>query len=82
LATLAGDDVILCQITSQVRSDSYSVLLDAADFTAGGPNQSRRIRPYRLFTADGGIIRYRAGYVSVAKLSEVLNRLIGILGHP
>jgi mRNA interferase MazF len=82
LATLAGDDVILCQITSQVRSDAYSVLLDAADFAAGGLNQSSRIRPNRLFTADDGIILYRAGHVSKAKLTEVVNRLIGILGQP
>jgi len=35
LATLQGDDVILCQITSHARSDVYSVALDRADFTAG-----------------------------------------------
>jgi hypothetical protein len=27
-ATLKGDDVILCQITSQARSDEYSVPLE------------------------------------------------------
>ncbi len=80
LASLAGDDVILCQITSQARSDAYSVALDGPDFTAGGLNQSSRIRPNRLFTADEGIILYRAGHISAGKLTEVVNRLIAILG--
>ena len=52
LPTLQGADVILSQITSQARSDIYSVTLDGADFTAGGLNQSSRIRPNRLFTPD------------------------------
>ncbi|MGH9609616.1 MAG: type II toxin-antitoxin system PemK/MazF family toxin [Bryobacteraceae bacterium] len=79
LAALRGDDVILCQITSQARSDAYSVTLDSADFTAGGLNQSSRIRPNRLFTADAAIIAYRAGKISGAKLSEVVEHLVAIL---
>ena len=81
LATLQGNDVILCQITSQARSDSYSIPLEAADFVSGGLNQSSRIRPNRLFTADEGIILYRAGHISAGKLNEVVNRLIAILGQ-
>ena len=82
VATPQGDDVILCQITSQARSDSYSVLLERADFSSGSLNQSSRVRPNRLFTADEAIIVYRAGQITVAKLSEVLDRLIGILKQP
>jgi len=29
LATIRGDDLILCQITSQVRKDEYSIELQA-----------------------------------------------------
>src|SRR5438477_3388507 len=61
IATLKGDDVILCQITSQVRTDEYSIALDDIDFVSGGLNQSSRVRPNRLFTADAAIIVYRAG---------------------
>ena len=67
-----GDDVILCQITSQARSDSYSVPLEQSDFSSGGLNQSSRVRPNRLFTADEAIIVYRAGQITNGKLSEVL----------
>jgi mRNA interferase MazF len=82
LAALSGDDVILCQITSQTRFDAYSVTLEGSDFTSGGLNQSSRIRPNRLFTADEAVILYRAGHVSIAKLTEAVNRLVGILAQP
>jgi mRNA interferase MazF len=58
------------------------VALDEADFTTGGLHQSSRIRPNRLFTADQGVILYRAGHLSTTKLTEVLNRLVAILGEP
>ena len=79
LAALQGDDLILCQITSQAREDGYSVRLELAEGAAGGLNQSSRIRPNRLFTADSGIVLYRAGHVSVSKLEETKARLIQIL---
>jgi mRNA interferase MazF len=81
IATLKGDDVILCQVTSQARSDEYSIRLDDVDFVAGGFNQNSRIRPNRLFTADAGIVVYRAGRVSEAKLNEVVERLIAIVSQ-
>lgn len=79
IAVLHGDDLILCQITSQSGADEYTVPLESGDFVAGGLNQSSRIRPNRLFTADSGIIAYRAGHVSEAKLGETVDRLIAIL---
>ena len=82
LTALKSDDVVLCQITSQSKSDTYSIPLESADFTSGGLNQSSKIPPNRLFTADEGIVRYRAGHVSDAKLNEVVDRLIAILKQP
>lgn len=79
IATLKGDDVILCQITSQARADEYSIRLDDVDFISGGLHQSSRIRPNRLFTADSGLIVYGAGHVSDAKVRETVDRLIAIL---
>jgi mRNA interferase MazF len=35
VADLPGDDVVLCQITSQMRSDGFSVPLALADFEKG-----------------------------------------------
>ena len=82
VATPQGDDAILCQITSQARSDSYSVSLEQPDFSSGGLNQSSHVRPNRLFTADEAIIVYRVGHITNAKLTEVLDRLIAILKQP
>jgi mRNA interferase MazF len=81
VVTPRGDDLILCQITSQASEDPYSVQLDDSDFTSGGLSRSSRIRPNRLFTADSGILVYRAGHVSAAKLDETRERLIQILSE-
>jgi len=37
VADLAGDDLILCQITTQSRRDSYSVDLSSNDLDSGRP---------------------------------------------
>lgn len=79
LAKLDGDDLVLCQITSQATRDSYSVGLDAKDFSVGQLSQSSSIRPNRLFTADRAIVLYKAGSVLARKLDQVVERAIEIL---
>lgn len=79
VATLPGEDVILCQITSQSVRDSYAILIEANDFSEGGLNQASNVRPNRLFTADQQIILYRAGHLISEKLAEVIGKIIEIL---
>jgi mRNA interferase MazF len=79
MAALRGDDLILCQITSQARDDEYSVRLEPGDIETGSLNRSSRIRPNRLFTADSAIVVYRLAHVSRAKLDETNARLMQIL---
>ena len=79
LAQLRGNDVILCQITSQAVRDSDAVILEQADFVDGGLRQTSNIRPNRLFTAEESIILYRAGIIRAQKLAEVQQQLIAIL---
>jgi len=79
VATLTGDDVILCQVTSQAVADTYAVPLADHDFTNGGLRQPSNIRPNRLFTAENSIILYRAGTISGAKIQEVVAKLVQIL---
>ena len=81
LATLSGDDIILCQITSQAKFDEYSVALEASDFDTGGLNQPSRIRPNRLFTADSRIVLYATGRVRDSKLKEAASAIIAILNQ-
>jgi mRNA interferase MazF len=79
VATLTGNDVILCQITSQAVADTYAVPLRDTDFTSGGLRQASNMRPNRLFTAETSIILYRAGTISATKMQEVRAKLIQIL---
>ena len=79
VAALDGDDVILCQITSQTISDKYAISLTTGDFGSGGLRQPSNIRPNRLFTADGSIIHYRAGVLKDGKLREVQAEIVRIL---
>lgn len=41
VATLTGKDVILCQITSQAVSDTYTIAITNPDFISGRLNQNR-----------------------------------------
>ncbi|MDJ1178112.1 type II toxin-antitoxin system PemK/MazF family toxin [Roseofilum sp. BLCC_M91] len=79
IATLTGDDVILCQVTSQKISDRYAITLETDDFSEGGLNQNSNIRPNRLFTADRGIILYRAGKLKPEKLNEAIAKILEII---
>lgn len=63
VATLTGDDIILCQITSQAATDRYAIPLVDDDFANGSLRHPSSIRPNRLFTADAAIVLYRAGVV-------------------
>ncbi|HEY4952346.1 MAG TPA: type II toxin-antitoxin system PemK/MazF family toxin [Verrucomicrobiae bacterium] len=71
VADLNGNDLILCQITSQFRSDGYSVPLAIADFERGRLTTDSFIRPNRLFTVEQSVILYAAGKVKDSKLREV-----------
>jgi mRNA interferase MazF len=79
IADLTGDDVILCQITTQHRHDGYSVPLTGKDFTSGGLKHDSNIRPNRLFTADSNLIVRREGKVTHTKAVEVIQRLVQII---
>ena len=52
LASLPDDDLVLCQITSQSRSDPYSLSLTAADFQHGRLAVDSYARVNRLFTVE------------------------------
>jgi mRNA interferase MazF len=72
---LPGDDLILCQITSQTHRDSYSISLDKADFQSGQLQVRSYIRPNRLFTAAQSVVLYTAAQMNRAKLDETLTKL-------
>ena len=78
LAVLEGNDLILCQITSEARYDKYAIVLKESDFKQGKLNVVSMIRPNRLFTAEKSIISYKIGSLKENKLKNVMNKLIEI----
>ena len=71
VADLKGDDLILCQITSQTRhQDGYSVPLTSTDFEQGRLGVDSYIRANRLFTVDRSVILYVAAKVNDRKLND------------
>ena len=75
VANLVGDDLILCQITSQSRPDGHSISLTDADFTNGKLAVTSFARASRLFTVEQSVILYVAAHVNAAKLAEVKTRI-------
>jgi len=72
---LPGDDLILCQITSQVRSDGFSISLTSSDFQSGQLAQDSYIRSQRLFTVEKSVILHTVGQISASKQTEVKAKL-------
>lgn len=79
VADLPGDDVILCQITSQPGGNSLAIGLTDQDFVTGGLNRPSAIRPERIFTADSHIILRSVGKITDAKLREVVAAITQIV---
>ena len=81
LADLKGDDIILCQITSQFVKDDYAIALDNSDFVKGSLNQPSNIRPNRLFTAEKSIIDRKIGMVKPDVFEKVVGKLFEIIRY-
>ena len=47
VSVLEGDDLILCQVTSQFVKDSYAISIEGKDFEEGGLKQKSNVRPFR-----------------------------------
>ncbi len=75
VADITGDDVILCQITSQAHQDVYSATLTAGDFERGGLAVDSLARTNRLFTVERSAILYSAGKENLAKMTEIKAKL-------
>lgn len=81
VSKLKGDDIILCQITSRVIKDKYSISLRKTDFATGGLSIDSNVRPNRIFTADKNIILYKVGNIKENKTKEIIQKIIGIINN-
>jgi mRNA interferase MazF len=76
---LSGDDIIICQITSKSKSDTFAIPICTHDFISGGLPIDSFIRPNKIFTADKNIILSVAGHLGEDKIRSVLNAIITII---
>jgi len=67
LANFAGNDILLCQITSQKHNEKCAVLLKKEDFVIGDLPVDSYIRPTRIFTADKNLIIRTAGTIRMLR---------------
>ena len=75
LADLSGDDIILCQITSQSSADPNAIPVANADMASGNLVKPGYVRPTRLFTADKNIILRKVATANTAKYSQVVQKI-------
>jgi mRNA interferase MazF len=76
---LNGDDIIVCQITSKFKTDSFALSVSAHDFISGSLPVDSFIRPNKIFTADKNCILSVAGHLSENKIRDALNAIITII---
>ena len=79
LTDLPGDEVLLCQITSQQGSYSDSIVIELNDFHSGSLPLTSYIKPYRIFTADKNIIIRKTGILKTDVIDSVIEKIINLL---
>jgi len=80
ITDLKGDDLILCQITTQHKFDDYSISLNEIDLKEGSLKRgNNNIRPNRIFTADRNIILRKVASIKEEKMKEVIEKIIQII---
>ena len=79
LAILYGDDIILCQITSQQTRDNYAIPIKEQDFRLNKLTVLSNIRPNRIFTADKNIIIKKVASLNETAFKTVIQKIFDIL---
>jgi mRNA interferase MazF len=75
ITELIGNDVIICQITSHLSRDMYSINLNDSDFEMGSLKHISNIRPNRLVTIDSNIIIKKVGRLRKDKMENVIEKI-------
>jgi len=79
LISLAGEDIILSEITTKIRNYPGDISLSEEDFAEGRLKHNSIIRTTKLFTLDKSLISYKIGSLRSNKLDEVTNILCNLL---
>ena len=76
LTDLRGDDLLICQITSNPKDDLLAQALRLEDFAVGSLPVNSFIRPLRVFTIDKHIVFRKIGQVTSDRLNKVIDAII------
>ena len=79
LSDMDGDDIILCQITGQSKTDRYAIRLDSGDYVDGSLKVDGFVRPNKLFTADSNVILYKACEIRSTKMSQITASIVKLI---
>jgi len=75
LTNLRGDDIIICQITSQPKDDIFAQALRTEDFVSGSLPVDSFILPLRIFTADKHIVFRKIGKITPERMTKVIDAI-------
>jgi len=79
LSNLGYGDIILCQITSKPAKNEYSIKIEPNDFETGSLPLASFIRADKIFTADKGLILYKAGHIKQEKIDLITQTVIFVI---
>jgi len=72
IAPLAGEDIIMCQITSKEIRDKYAITLAISDIADGSFHYSSNIRPNCIATLDKKLIEKKIARLNSQKFQQVI----------
>ena len=75
LSNIEGDDIVICEITSRIKKDLYSVSLENKDLESGNLRTKSIIRVNRILTIHEDKINYKFGKINNSKIKEVEEKL-------
>jgi mRNA interferase MazF len=76
LADVGRGDWILCQITSSPYGDRRAIQIVDRDFAHGSLRVASFVRPGKLFTANTGLVVYRAGLLTTERFTHIVDVVI------
>ena len=76
LTDFSGDDILLCQITSQPSNDIFAQALKSKNFVSGSLPVESFIRPLHIFTADKNIILRKVGKITPELMDNVIDAIV------
>lgn len=79
IAVLSGNDLMLCEITTQPVRNQYVIPLNNTDFLSGGLSQDSNIRPEKITTIERRLVRYKVGRLKPGKVEEVTKKVVEII---